>query len=182
MMWVTYLIVGSPAEANALLKQKLTEDPNKIMWIVQPFATIYGYEITPMLILSTIITLILIYRMYDMADDVFKLVKSWAGHILMVSLWGWFTLIGDKEQSLMCIRSETEKKTLLIFYAILIIVIIGVIGLTIVQNIATDQMLHVLNYTSDPIVRNESFQTTANLTFVELNMTHGEVSDLVWNT
>jgi hypothetical protein len=177
VMWVNFTITGSPAEANRLLSEKVRANPSGFVWIVQPIITVWGFDLTPIVIVTIILFLLLIYRAYDVISQVWDILKTWAGHILMISLWGWYTLIGNKEKSLMFLRNPDEQRSLIIFYGLVILVIIIVFGLVLLQNMVSNSMMAAFNFT--PTMANETITTTANQTIIPLNISTSTVEGLV---
>jgi hypothetical protein len=177
LMWVNFTITGSPAEANRMLSEKIRANPNGFLWLVQPVITVGGFDVTPIVLVTILIFLLLIYRAYDVISQVWDTLKMWAGHILMISLWGWYTLIGNKEKSLMFLRNPDEQRSLLIFYGLVMLVIIAVFGLLILQNMLSDYMVAAFNFT--PTTPNETITTVANQTIIPLNISTSTVEGLV---
>lgn len=177
VMWVNFTIAGSPSEANALLSAKLRANPGSVMWIIEPIITIYGTEITPLMLFTLLLGALIIYRAYDILNEVWWYIKMWVGHILMISLWGWYTLIGNKEMSMMCLRSPLEKRSLLVFYGLILIAIAGVILILVLQDATTNLMFSAFNFTATPV--NETIETSANMTIIPMNVSTSSVIEAI---
>jgi len=175
-MWVTFLIAGSPTEVNQRLKEKIISEHITMDWMVYPIFTINGFEINVFTIITLTVFCILIYRIYSVFSQVWGLIKMWAGHILMLSLWGWFTLIGDEKNSMLCLRSPSEKRSLLFFYGFILVCISLVIGMYLLQDYMSGVILGAFNVTH---FSNETLTTTQNMTIIPVNISLGTVSDVI---
>jgi hypothetical protein len=90
--------------------KKIIENHTNILWIITPLVTIFGYDITPLHCIFVGLILLLLYRISMVIKDIFDMIKTISGHILMVSLWLWFTVIGNQEKAIMYITSpETVR-------------------------------------------------------------------------
>jgi len=176
LMWVTFFVVGSPSEVDQRLKERIISEHITMDWMIYPIFTINGFEINIFTTLTIILFCLLLYRVYEVSSQLWALVKMWAGHILMLSLWGWFTLIGDKKNSMLCLKSPSEKRSLLIFYAFVLICILFVIGMYTLQGHLTDMTLHIMNASH---FTNESLETSSNMTVIPVNISLGSMGDIL---
>ncbi len=167
LLWVTILIVGSPTEINKRLSEKIISDHITLDWIVYPIVTINGFEVTIFTAITVILSCLLLYKLFSIVSDAWKLIKMWSGHILLISLWGWFTLIGDQKNSMMCLKSPEEKRSLIYLYLFMLTCVVFVICAYALQDSMVHFMLSAMNTTP---LSNITMQTTSNMTIIPMNV------------
>lgn len=167
LLWVIYIITGDFNGMGNALNTKLVNSPDTVSWIVKPIFTILNTNITPIDLLIVSIVILLIYKVFTEAYKLWSVFKTWFGHIMLLSLWSWYVIIGNKENSMMCLKSDNEKKSLLVFYGIVFVLILCVIGMYIIQANMSNLILTTLNAT---FMQNETISFASNETLMPMNV------------
>jgi hypothetical protein len=173
LLWVILIITGDVNGLGNALNAKLISSPDSVSWIVKPIFTVFNLNITPIDLLLGSIIILLIYKMFTEAYKLWTVFKTWFGHIMLLSLWSWYVMIGNKENSMMCLRSNDEKKSLLVFYGIIFVLIIGLIGMYFIQTSMSNLILTTLNAT---FVQNETISFAANETLMPVNVSISDIT------
>ncbi|MCJ7697711.1 MAG: hypothetical protein MUO73_05220 [Thermoplasmata archaeon] len=109
--------------ANDLTIKLFSEDIWVINQLITPFIIIGEYPISLAVILLSILTMIVLIKIYELIKLLFKQIKQVLGDVLLVTLWCYYKLLGKQEESVMLI-SGSEAKIKLYMYAIIFIVIV----------------------------------------------------------
>lgn len=115
--------------SDKLLKQNL----DAIKWAFTPIITIFGYALSPLNILILLVILALVIKIVLMLRIFANRIKTIFGDVLVVVLWCYYTLFGDRENSVLLITKD-EAKIKIYMYVILAIVI-GVVVLVCVPDL-----------------------------------------------
>jgi hypothetical protein len=171
-------IMGVFKNFNETFSQKIMENRLDLIWTIKPIVTIFGFEITPMHIFIVIMGLLFIYRIFEVINNIISMVKVILGHTLMAVLWVWFTICGDKDRAVMFIQSPSERKSILVFWGLLVLAIIAVIVFfylkSLSQDISSDYLITSMNMTSHlndtvslgtPALNNISLQEAIDKTY-----------------
>ncbi len=171
-------IMGVFDNFNETFSQKIIEKHIDLMWIIKPIITIFGFEITPITILMVIMVLLLIYRMGEVILSTIDMIKVILGQTLMAVLWLWFTIFGDKDRAVMFIQSPNERRSILIFWGMLVLAIIAVFVFlyfrSLSHDVVSNYVITSMNATSHlndtvnlgtPVLDNVSLQTAIDKTY-----------------
>lgn len=176
LLWVIVVITGDINGMGNALNEKLINSPETVSWIAKPVFTVLNLNITPIDLLIVSAVILLIYKAFTELYKLWSVFKTWFGHIMLLSLWSWYTIMGDKENSMMCLRSDNEKKSLLVFYGIVFIIILCVIGIYFVQTNMSNMILTTLNVT---FVQNETISFASNETLMPMNISLNAITEYI---
>lgn len=173
LLWAIFIITGDINGLGNAINEKLLNSPDTISWIAKPIISGFNINITPIDLLLVFLIVLMTYRIFTQLYKLWSVIKTWIGHIMLLSLWSWYVLVGDKENSMLCLRSESEKKSLLIFYGLVFTLILCLIGMYVLQTNVSNAIFTMLNATP---FQNETITFTSNETLMPMNVSMGEIT------
>jgi len=126
-LWILSVDCGGLNNAISLFVTKLSEDPGFINFLISPLFIIAGIEVTWLHIIFGAIIVACFFKVASMIYKIWLIIRSQIANTVMVALWCVYNLIGNKEKAMICIKSGTERKQIIIFTVIFVIFCIGLV-------------------------------------------------------
>lgn len=160
LIWVIlYLYDYNLTELAQTFANKVVDQDIWIFtWMLTPLVSFWGYGIQPVSVILFIMAMIAFTKVYQLFRVAFTQFKKMFGDVLIVVLWVYYRLTGQRENAVMLITGDEAKNKLVMYVLILIVLLLSVAFLalpnlmmsTVTHTPMTNMSLTVYNETYNP--------------------------------